>query len=178
MRDYAHFWQWCLTVWRDPKVEKQLLELQTAHEIVILEVLMAAWLAAQGVVLNTQVLAAMRQTSERWVVGVVVPLRRQRVAWRSDPDAEACRGAIKALELQAEKVLGELLYSAVVDNLVAVRGGEVCEQRFQSSGSVNTDIFIGNLTLALAHKQSSLGGAVIANLAALLLASTQSVNSD
>lgn len=178
MRDFTHFWQWCLTVWRDPEVEKPLLELQTAHDIVILEMLMAAWLATQGLVLNPQLLAAMRQTSERWVAGVVVPLRKQRVAWRSDPDAEACRGAIKALELQAEKVLGELLYSAVVDNLVAEPSGAFCEQRFKSDSRVHTDTLIGNLSLVLARTQSSPRDAVITNLAALLLASTQNVNSD
>lgn len=178
MRDYAHFWQWCVTLWRAPRVEQPLLQLQATYDIVILEVLMAAWLATQGYVLNTRVLAAMRSTSERWVAGVVVPLREQRVAWRTEPDAEACRGAIKNLELQAEKVLGELLYSAAVEGLTTQHGRDAAGQGLEPFSGIATQILVGNLSLILAHVQPSFEAPELEKLAALLMASSDSVNSD
>lgn len=119
MSDYSVFWQWCLSTWRSTQVERRLLELQESHDVVILEVLIAAWLGRQGIALDTQTLDAMRAVSQRWVTGVVIPLRRQRVAWRTEAAAESCRSAIKALELQAEKTLGELLYAAAASQLAA-----------------------------------------------------------
>lgn len=173
MRGYDHFWQWCQGIWRSPGVEQHLLELQTVHGVVILEVLLSVWLARQGYPLNSRALMAMRAETKRWVEGVVIPLREQRIAWRAEPEAEGCREAIKKLELEAEHVLGELLYSAVKSSLAPTSGLEWLDPE-DDAGTPGT---IHNLAVALAHIEPPIDSKRLARLAALLMASQQNVNS-
>jgi len=166
MRDYAYFWQWCLKIWRAPDVEGALLELQTTHDAVVLELLMATWLAVEGLTLDARALAAMRAISQRWVQGVVVPLRQQRVAWRLEPDAQVCRAAIKELELRAEKVLGELLYSALQGSLALA---PVVEDYGRQG--VDREALLHNLSMVLDDVQPPIEPQAVEKFVTLLAAS-------
>lgn len=103
------FWRWAVALWSSSELESQLLELQEGHGLVVLELLFAAWLGDQGVKIAEPDRLALQTACDGWVKGVVIPLREQRKQWADDPETQWCRGAIKALELQAEKKLSERL---------------------------------------------------------------------
>ena len=107
------FWDWAVARYEDAQVREELLELQETAGIIILEVLFLAWLGHRGQVISQQDQQCIREAITPWVEGVVLPLRRQRHAWTDNPLMATNRGHLLGLELEAERVLANLLIKAL-----------------------------------------------------------------
>lgn len=113
MASEAEFWKWSLSRWREAGVEAHLLKLQDQHNLVVLEVLMAAWLGSLGIRLTEADWRAMTAAADPWVAGVVLPLREQRVAWKAQPASAGLYSEVKKLELSAERSLATIYVEAL-----------------------------------------------------------------
>ena len=107
-------WSWVVAAYGAPGVAEQCLELQDAHDQNVPLLLWAAWAATQGGV--SDVMASQAAGMARaWSEEVIIPLRNVRRRLKqslSDGDEAprlALREQVKAIELQAEKVLLEQL---------------------------------------------------------------------
>jgi uncharacterized protein (TIGR02444 family) len=120
------FWTWALEAYGRPGAAQACLDLQDHHGQCIPYLLWAAWAAREGRALDRQALAAGADLSARWEAAAVGPLRGARRAMKPEvpgvPDAarEALRAEVKALELQAERLLIETLEALATDAGAAV----------------------------------------------------------
>ncbi|WP_313554777.1 TIGR02444 family protein [Stutzerimonas nitrititolerans] len=101
-------WSFSLACYARPGVERLCLELQEQGVDICL-LLCGAWLEARAITCTPQRLERLRQLADHWQHEVVTPLRSLRQNWRgaaqSDPQLNALREQLKALELAAEKTL-------------------------------------------------------------------------
>lgn len=101
-------WTFALACYARPGVEDACLQLQAAGADVCL-LLCGAWLQARGITCTQPRVARLQAVAESWQSEVVRPLRDLRSGWRDaaagDDELAALRKAVKALELEAEKVL-------------------------------------------------------------------------
>jgi uncharacterized protein (TIGR02444 family) len=99
------FWTWSLATYARPGVADACLELQDRLGLDVNRLLLAWWLAANGLALpeTADALAAFADPWQRQVVG---PLRSVRRALKGSalPGATALREAVKAAELEAERL--------------------------------------------------------------------------
>ncbi|NWD22012.1 TIGR02444 family protein [Pseudomonas yamanorum] len=104
----ADLWSFALSTYARPGVEDACLRLQAQGADVCL-VLCGLWLEQRGVAAQPSRLQALRQMAGPWQAEVVEPLRQVRTQWRpmAQHDAElgALRERVKALELEAERLL-------------------------------------------------------------------------
>ncbi|WP_330212508.1 TIGR02444 family protein [Pseudomonas sp. Z18(2022)] len=104
----ADLWSFALSTYARPGVEDACLRLQAQGADVCL-VLCGLWLEQRGVAAQPSRLQALRQMAGPWQAEVVEPLRYVRTQWRplAQHDAElgALRERVKALELEAERLL-------------------------------------------------------------------------
>ncbi|MCS3415178.1 uncharacterized protein (TIGR02444 family) [Pseudomonas sp. BIGb0450] len=104
----ADLWSFALSTYARPGVEDACLRLQAQGADVCL-VLCGLWLEQRGVAAQPSRLQALRQMAGPWQAEVVEPLRHVRTQWRplAQHDAElgALRERVKALELEAERLL-------------------------------------------------------------------------
>ena len=107
------FWTWALKRYEDTGLRERLLVLQESCGLVVVEALFFAWLAEQGRQLTLAEVLHMEEAITPWVERVLLPLRRERVAWSNDNDAALLRGEALRLELEAEKTLVALLCEAL-----------------------------------------------------------------
>lgn len=107
------FWTWALKRYEDTGLRERLLVLQESCGLVVVEALFFAWLAEQGRQLTLAEALHMEEAITPWVERVLLPLRRERVAWNNDNDAALLRGEALRLELEAEKTLVALLCEAL-----------------------------------------------------------------
>ncbi|MCR6660378.1 MAG: TIGR02444 family protein [Asticcacaulis sp.] len=107
-------WSWVVAAYGAPGVAEQCLELQDAHEQNVPLLLWAAWAAKQGPVDQALALQAAGR-ARTWSEAAIIPLRhacrrlKQPVSEGDDVPRLALRAQVKAIELQAEKVLLEQL---------------------------------------------------------------------
>ena len=82
------FWTWALTRYEDIALRNCLLALQESRGLVVVEALFFAWLAEQGRQLDLSEAQHMEEVITPWVERVLLPLRRERVAWGKIEDAQ------------------------------------------------------------------------------------------
>ena len=107
------FWRWAVAQYEDVQVREGLLELQESSDLVILEAMFLAWLGHRGQAIREEDQQRIRLAITPWVDGVVLPLRRQRQAWTDMPSMITNRRHLLELELEAERVLAQLLIDAL-----------------------------------------------------------------
>lgn len=104
----ADLWSFALSTYARPGVEDACLRLQAQGADVCL-VLCGLWLEQRGVAPQPSRLQALQQIARPWQAEVVEPLRGVRTQWRAmaqhDAELGALRERVKALELEAERLL-------------------------------------------------------------------------
>ena len=120
------FWTWALTRYEDIALRNCLLALQESRGLVVVEALFFAWLAEQGRQLDLSEAQHMEEVITPWVERVLLPLRRERVAWGKSEDAQRLYREALRLELEAEKTLAALLCETLAPQL-AVTGPVSCQ---------------------------------------------------
>ena len=111
-------WPFALEVYGRPGVEAVLLELQDAHGQCVPFLLWSLWMAASGRVASPAKIASCAELSRAWQDAAVAPLRtlRRHLKRPAGPkSAEArtrIRAGVKALELDAERMLLQMLEEA------------------------------------------------------------------
>lgn len=103
------FWCWAIARYEDAQVREGLLELQENSGLIILEAIFLAWLGHRGQAIGEKDQQRIREAIIPWVEGVVLPLRRQRQAWTDMPAMITNRRHLLGLELEAERLLAQLL---------------------------------------------------------------------
>jgi uncharacterized protein (TIGR02444 family) len=107
------FWHWAVAQYENAQVREGLLELQECSGLIILEAMFFAWLGHRGQAIGEEDQQRIRAAITPWVEGVVLPLRRQRQAWTDMPSMITNRRHLLGLELEAERVLAQLLINAL-----------------------------------------------------------------
>ena len=107
------FWHWAVAQYDDVQVREGLLALQESSGLIILEAMFFAWLGHRGRAIRGEDQQRIREAITPWLEGVVLPLRRQRQAWTDMPSMIANRRHLLGLELEAERVLAQLLIDAL-----------------------------------------------------------------
>jgi uncharacterized protein (TIGR02444 family) len=111
------FWRFSLALYRRAGVAEQCLRLQDEGGADVNLLLLSLWLAGERGIRLTEAEArsAVERTAE-WRDGVVRPLREARRASKTaslleDPERERFRAALKAVELQSERIEQDFLYA-------------------------------------------------------------------
>ena len=107
------FWHWAVAQYEDVQVREGLLELQESSGLIILEAMFLAWLGHRGQVIEEEDQRRIRAAITPWVERVVLPLRRQRRVWTDMPSMITNRRHLLGLELEAERMLAQLLIDAL-----------------------------------------------------------------
>jgi uncharacterized protein (TIGR02444 family) len=111
-------WPFALQVYGRPGVEAALLELQDEHDQCVPLLIWGLWLAASGRAADDETFATGAMLARAWQETAVAPLRdlRRRLKAPISPATPAAkerlRGGVKALELEAERMLLEMLEQA------------------------------------------------------------------
>jgi uncharacterized protein (TIGR02444 family) len=104
----AGFWEFSLDFYARPGVSVALIELQDRAGLDVNLILFALWHGMSGRGrLDDERLAVADRAARAIQTEIIVPLRALRRRFRTDPDADVqrLREAIKALELDAEKIV-------------------------------------------------------------------------
>ena len=118
------FWRWALARYAHEPARQHLLALQAELDLVIIEALFVCWLATEERRLQQDDVDAMQTLITPWVAEVVIPLRAVRQRWKTDLEKAQQRDLLLTLEVEAERYLAELLwsaYTALPDNLPIAR---------------------------------------------------------
>ena len=108
-------WRFALDIYGRPGVEPLLLELQDRHGQSVPFLLWRLWMAAEARPADHEILAAAAELARGWEMAATGPLRtlrRAQAAGVTGAPAEALqalRAKVKALELEAERMLLEML---------------------------------------------------------------------
>ena len=109
-------WPWSLEVYGRAGVEPLLLELQDAHGQCVPFLLWSLWVAASGRTIDATKAAACAELARAWQDAAVSPLRKLRrdlKAKTKSPRVQVrVREGVKALELEAERMLLQMLEEA------------------------------------------------------------------
>jgi len=111
-------WPFALCVYARHGVEAALLELQDEHGQSVPFLLWALWLAAQGRRVDARALADGAKLARAWQDAAIAPLRELRRGLKRPSRAvlarprEALRERVKAVELEAERMLLQMLEEA------------------------------------------------------------------
>ena len=133
------FWHWALARYAHEPARQHLLALQADLDLVIIEALFACWLATEERRLREDDVDAMQTLITPWVADVVIPLRTVRQRWKTDLAKVQQRDLLLTLELEAERCLAELLwsaYTALPDNPSTARqnpAGDAEVERFNDN---------------------------------------------
>lgn len=106
-------WQYALSLWKRPGVERAALLLQDQHNIPVCLLLAALWVAGRGVAPDAALAQALRDTAEEWERERIAPLRRLRRLAGSRPDWADWKRALQEAELEAERLLVDALEAQV-----------------------------------------------------------------
>ena len=118
------FWRWALARYAHEPARQHLLALQAELDLVIIEALFVCWLATEERRLQQDDVDAMQTLITPWIAEVVIPLRAVRQRWKTDLEKAQQRDLLLTLEVEAERYLAELLwsaYTALPDNLPIAR---------------------------------------------------------
>ena len=133
------FWRWALACYAHEPARQHLLALQADLDLVIIEALFVCWLATEERRLREDDVDAMQTRITPWVADVVIPLRTVRQRWKTDLAKVQQRDLLLTLELEAERCLAELLwsaYTALPDNPSTARqnpAGDAKVERFNDN---------------------------------------------
>ena len=133
------FWRWALARYAHEPARQHLLALQADLDLVIIEALFVCWLATEERRLREDDVDAMQTLITPWVADVVIPLRTVRQRWKTDLAKVQQRDLLLTLELEAERCLAELLwsaYTALPDNPTTARqnpAGDAEVERFNDN---------------------------------------------
>ena len=109
-------WPYSLEVYGRPGVEALLLELQDGHGQCVPYLLWALWLATNGRRADDGALEAGAALARAWHEAAIRPLRDLRRGLKAAKPAPAARerlrGGVKVLELEAERMLLQMLEDA------------------------------------------------------------------
>ncbi len=109
-------WPYALEVYGRPGVEALMLELQEAHGQCVPYLIWALWLATNGRGADAGALEAAAALARAWQEAAIRPLRDLRRGLAAGARAPAARdrlrGGVKALELEAERMLLQMLEDA------------------------------------------------------------------
>ena len=106
------FWDWAVGRYESAELREELLELQESTGLIILEAMFLAWLGLRGQAITQLDYLRIHEEITPWVEGVVIPLRQQRHQWTDDPSMVTNRGYLLGLELEAERLLANLLIAS------------------------------------------------------------------
>ena len=106
-------WPYSLDLYARPGVAPLLLELQDAHGQCVPFLLWSLWLTASGRRVDAGEAAACAELARAWQDAAVAPLRQLRRELKTSAKTERVqariRGGVKALELEAERMLLQML---------------------------------------------------------------------
>ena len=110
-------WAYALDIYGRPGVEADCLELQDRHGQCVPFLIWSLWMAASGRAPDTATLEAGAALARSWEAAAVAPLRRLRRELKSaaagpERRREHLRGGVQKLELDAERMLLEMLEDA------------------------------------------------------------------
>jgi len=108
------FWRWALARYAHEPARQHLLALQADLDLVIIEALFVCWLATEERWLRQDDVDAMQTLITPWITEVVIPLRAVRQRWKTDLAKAQQRNLLLTLEVEAERYLAELLWSAYI----------------------------------------------------------------
>ena len=112
------FWRFSLRIYGTPGVPAACLTLQDGSGVDVNVMLFGLFAASQGRQLSTADVAAIAAAIEPWKLHAVVPLRGVRRFLKDTPagfeaqDIHALRQRVKMMELEAERLQQEVLYSS------------------------------------------------------------------
>ena len=112
------FWRFSLSIYGASGVPAACLTLQDGSGVDVNVLLFGLFAASQGRQLATTDVAAIAAAIEPWKLGAVVPLRGVRRFLKETPqgfeqqDIPALRQRVKMMELEAERLQQEVLYSS------------------------------------------------------------------
>ena len=112
------FWRFSLRIYGAPGVPAACLTLQDGSGVDVNVLLFGLFAASQGRQLASADVAAIATAIEPWKLGAVVPLRSVRRFLKDTPagfethDIPALRQRVKMMELEAERLQQEVLYSS------------------------------------------------------------------
>lgn len=110
MKDNS-LWEYSLASYGKTGAEPLLLELQDRYGADINMILAACWFAAEGHLLTEKGVRSSNLKIVRWQRECVQPLRTARRFLKEQPEHHVFREQIKALELEAERIQQQILYS-------------------------------------------------------------------
>lgn len=108
-------WPYALAIWGRPGVEPLMLELQDAHGQCPPYLLWSLWLAASGRAAGDDALSAGAALARAWCEVAVEPLRALRRSLKAGPaptHRQRLRAGVQSLELEAERLLLQILEEA------------------------------------------------------------------
>jgi len=110
-------WAYGLDIYGRPGAEARFLALQDAHGQNVCFLIWSLWMAAEGRPADTATLAAGAALARSWEAAAVAPLRAIRRDLKTSTAGgarrrERLRDAVRQLELQAERMLLEMLQDA------------------------------------------------------------------
>ncbi len=111
------FWQFSVKFYAVPGVAQACIDLQDQAGVDVNILFFLLWNATQNRALNREEVAELERDIGAWRDMAVVPLRNLRRALKSPPpamapqEAEGFRTRIKAVELEAERLQQEAMYS-------------------------------------------------------------------
>jgi uncharacterized protein (TIGR02444 family) len=113
----ASLWAYALQLYGRPGAEARFLALQDAHGQNVCFLIWSLWMAAEGRGADAATLEAGAALAKSWEAAAVAPLRRLRRDLKTSPAGparrrEGLRAAVRQLELQAERMLLEMLEDA------------------------------------------------------------------
>jgi uncharacterized protein (TIGR02444 family) len=111
-------WPYALEVYGRPGAEALLLQLQDAHGQCAPFLLWALWMSASGRRADAAAIRSAAELARAWQDAAIAPLRRLRRELKTAPAAgpkpprERLREGVKGLELEAERMLLQMLQDA------------------------------------------------------------------
>ena len=119
-------WRFALCLYARPSAAPACLALQDEAGCDVTLVLWLLWCAEDGRLLDAGAIAAADARLARWRAAVIEPLRAARRAMKEallpGVETEACRGRVKAVELEAERLALAAL-SAMAPEMCSVEAG-------------------------------------------------------
>jgi uncharacterized protein (TIGR02444 family) len=112
----AALWPYALDIYGRPGARLLLLELQDAHGQCVPFLLWSLWLTAGGRRIDDTQAAACAELAQAWQAAAIAPLRKLREDLKAGAKTQQVqariRSGVKALELEAERMLLQMLEEA------------------------------------------------------------------
>ena len=100
----SRLWRFATQAYALPTVARSCLQAQEAWGVDVNLTLYVCWCAREARRVEAADISLAQDQCQPWRDQVILPLRAQRMAWRGQPQYAAQYTALKALELEAERV--------------------------------------------------------------------------